>query len=119
MLSNPGENLLNRTVVALEHSDNELLAFVGCKNEFPAVQTQEYVSCKERDPFVAIEKGVIDQQRLEHRRGHFFEMCVVAGLWPKEGAFQESPVANTMVAAKSLDQSLLNYEHFIEGKKLN
>ena len=41
-------------------------------------------------------------------------MCVVAGLWPKEGAFQEAVVANTVVTAKSLDQSLLNCEHFIE-----
>lgn len=46
-------------------------------------------------------------------------MCVVAGLWPEEGAFQESSVANAVVATKSLDQSLLNDEHFIERKKLN
>jgi hypothetical protein len=46
-------------------------------------------------------------------------VCVVAGLWPKEGAFQESSVANTVVAAKSLDQSLLKCEHFIEREELN
>lgn len=41
-------------------------------------------------------------------------MCVVASLWPKERAFQESSVANAVLAAKSLDQTLLNSEHFIE-----
>ena len=46
-------------------------------------------------------------------------MCVVAGLWPKEGAFQESLVAKTMVAAKSLDQSLLNGEDFIDRQELD
>ena len=46
-------------------------------------------------------------------------MFVVTGLWPKEGAFQEPQVANTMVAAKSLYQVLLNCEHLIERKKLN
>jgi hypothetical protein len=83
------------------------------------MQTQENVSCEECDPFIAIDKGVIDQQRLEHRRRHLFYMRVVTGLRPKESAFQESPVANAEVAAKSLDQSLLNCEHFIERKELN
>ena len=46
-------------------------------------------------------------------------MCVVASLWPKEGTFQESSVANAVVAAKSLNQSLLNSEHFIEREELN
>ena len=62
---------------------------------------------------------MIDQQRLERRSGHFFNMCVVAGLRPEEGAFQEALVADTVVAAESLDQSLLNSERFIERQKLD
>ena len=46
-------------------------------------------------------------------------MGVVTGLWPEEGAFQEASIADTVVATKSLDQSLLNSERFIERKKLN
>ena len=60
VFANPGKYLLKRTVVALEHSDNELLAFVGCKNEFPPVQTQEYVGGEESDSLIAIDERVID-----------------------------------------------------------
>ena len=114
VFANPGKYLLKRAVVGFEHSDNELLAFVDSKNEFPPVQTQEYVGGEECDSLIAIDEGVIDQQGLEHRCCHFFNMCVVTGLRPKEGTFQESLVANAVVATKSLDQSLLNCEHFIK-----
>ena len=119
MHSNPLQDLLERTVVGFQQADDELFALVGGKHKLPPIQTQENVSCEESDSFIAIDKGVIDQQRFEQCRRHFFYMCVVTGLRPKEGAFQESPVADTVVAAKSLDQSFLNCEHFIERKKLN
>ena len=119
MFANPRLDLVQRTIVGVKHFEDKLFTFIGREHQLPPVQAQEYVSCKERDPFAAIGKGMIEQQRLEHSGRHFFNMIVVARLWPKEGAFQESPVANTMVAAKSLDQSLLNYERFIEREKLN
>ena len=119
VFANPGKYLLKRAVVGFQHSDNELLAFVGSKNEFPPVQTQEYVGGEECDSLIAIDEGAIDQQGLEHRCCHFFNMCVVTGLRPKEGTFQDPLVANAVVATKSLDQSLLNCEHFIKRQELN
>jgi hypothetical protein len=62
---------------------------------------------------------VIDEQRLEHRRGHLFDVCVVTRLRAKESAVEESPVAIAMVSAKSIDQALLNCEHFIDGQELD
>ena len=46
-------------------------------------------------------------------------MCVVTGLRPKERTFQEALIANTVVTAKSLDQSVLDSEHFIKRQELN
>jgi len=116
---NPGKDFLKRTVIGLEHSANKLFALVGSKHQLPPVQTQEYIGGEESDSFVAIDEGMIDKQRLEHRSRHFFDVRVVTGLWSKEGAFQKSLIANTVVTAESLDQSFLDSEYFIKRQKLN
>ena len=97
MIPNPGQDVLELTVVGLQQSDNKPFAFVGSSDELPAVEAQEHVCSEEYNSLVAIDKGVIDQQRLKHRRGRFLNICVVASPWSKEDACQESPVANTIV----------------------
>ncbi len=49
----------------------ELVCFLWFNSEPPPVQAQEHVRHKERNPFVPVQKGMIDQQRLEQSRRHF------------------------------------------------
>ena len=51
--------------------NEELVCFLWFNSEPPAVQAQEHVRRKERNPFVPVQKGMIDQQRLEQSRRHF------------------------------------------------
>ena len=119
MITNPRQDVIERTLVRFQHPDNELFAFVGAHRQPPSIQAKKNVSRKERDAFVAIDERVIDQQRFEKRGRHLFDMCVIAGLWTEEGAFEQTRVTNTVHSAEAIDQALLDREHFVKGKKLN
>jgi hypothetical protein len=62
---------------------------------------------------------MIEEQRLKQRRRHFFKVRVVIRLGSEEHAFKEASVAYAMLSAKAIDQSFLDDEDFIEGKKLD
>ena len=114
MLANPLQDLLKRTIVGFKHSNNELFTFVGGKNQLPPVQAQENVSREERHSFVAVHERMVDQKGFEHCCCHLFDMCVVTGLRSEEGAFEKAAVTYSVVAAKTIDQALLNSEYLIE-----
>ena len=67
---NPRVEVVEVALPRLEKSGEQGVGFIGVDIEAPAVEPQEDVRREERDPLVAVDEGMIHEQRLEKSRGH-------------------------------------------------
>jgi len=93
-LADPGQQMLEVAAVLLQKAYEKPVGLLRLDPEFPAVQSQEYVGGEEGHALVPVEEGVVHEQRLEERRRHLGDVTVVAGAWAKQGAFEETEVAD-------------------------
>jgi len=95
------------------------MGLVGIDLELPTIQSQKNVSSKKGYPFVSIDEGMIHYERFEKGRCHLSDIFVVATTRSKQGALQQSHIADSGRSTKSLDEPFLNGEDFVDGEKEN
>ena len=61
----------------------ELVSRFRIDLDLPAVQAQEGVRAEERDPLIAIDKGVIHEERFKKSGRHLDQVPVVSRLRPE------------------------------------
>lgn len=110
---NPWQEALEISLPVLEQPDQEGMSFRTNDFHFPPIHAQENIGREESDALVAINKGVVEQQRLELGRRHLIQGLVVAGLRPVERAFQQTPVANAFATPETRDEALMNGQYLV------
>ncbi len=60
-LPDPGQELVVTSVSTLKHPHNEFVSRRCCDRQLPPVQAQEGIRHKESDPFISVNKRVIQE----------------------------------------------------------
>jgi len=92
------------------------MGFLLVDLKLPAVESQKHVCGEEGNALVAVDKGMVHQQRLELGGRHFDDVLVIPGTRPKEGTLQKSKVTSASSTTKPLDEALVDGDHFIQAQ---
>ena len=69
------------------------MRFLSVYLKLVTVQAQENVGGKEGNAFITVNEGVVHDEGLEQRCGHFGKISVVAGAGTIQCAFQKAGIA--------------------------
>lgn len=75
-------------LTGVQQTDQNGISLLSIQRELPAIKSQKHIGGKQGHALVAVDEGVVNQQRLELGRGHLFQCRVVSGLRAVKRAFQ-------------------------------
>lgn len=68
-----------------------------------AAEAQKDIGDKEGEAFVAVDKRVVQEQRLHERGRHLRQVLIVAALRTVKGAVEQTQIARAVTAAESVN----------------
>lgn len=77
-LSNPTHQMIEPRALGRKKLDDEMVRLCGLHIEPPSVESKKDICGEEGHPLVAIDKGMIDEQRFEERGRHGRKIFVIA-----------------------------------------
>jgi len=90
----------------------ELIGFPAAYIQIKSAQQKKCVHRGEPHTLVAVEEGVIVDERLEQRCGFFAQIVVVASLRTKDGGLQRALIAQAVDAAIFLNLVMMDGDDF-------
>ena len=83
--------------------------------QFVSIQTKKYICAKKGDSLIAVNEGMIHDQRLKQCRTHFSQILIVPGLRSVKRTFQETRISNAGLTTESLYQYCMDFKQFVMG----
>lgn len=117
MFPEPGEELRIVRGPRFQEGDQEAVRRAGLDVKLHAIQSQEHVGREEGHALVAVDEGVVHQQRLEERCRHLDDVAVVPRLGAVERALEAAQIADARGPAEGLKGRRMDGERLVQGEE--
>ena len=112
MLTDPDKNLRKAELMPRYRAIDKSVSVYSSNFEIEAIASQKDVGSSEGDALIAVNEAVVVTERLHQSCRFLINGAVTTGLGTKNAGLHGTLIADTMAAAKHLDQSMLHTVDF-------
>ncbi len=114
--TDPWQKVLEIALSFFQERDQEFVSLLRIHMDLPAVQSQEDVRGEKSHALVAVDEGVIHEQRLEQCSRHLSDVSIVARTGAEQSALEQAKISDTRGAPECLEKTLVDSEHLIQAQ---